>query len=188
MLNNVDFFCIKIECVCMKRKCQQSHGNNASETWKANNEWRIFLSQAEQKRTQFLTYGLLKYFVKEFNKGIGEEEKLLWSYHMKTAIFWAIQQNAIAHWCPKNILACFWVCFKILRKWVYQGVCPNFFIPENNMFLNKVHCVSQRNLCTQLFGLYEKGINCLLQSPSFSSYIMDVFSNPRLSVCTEKIP
>ena len=158
----------------------------------SNSEWRISFSQAEQKlvycmnHTQFLTYGLLKYFVKEFNKGLSEEEKLLCSYHMKPVIFWAIQQNTIAHWCPKNLLACFWVCFKLLLKWVYEGVRPNFFIPENNMLLNKVHGVSQRNLFTQLFGLYEKGISFLLQSPSISSYIMDVLCNPRLSVCTDK--
>nr|XP_022340888.1 uncharacterized protein LOC111135263 [Crassostrea virginica] len=158
----------------------------------ADNEWRISFSQAEQKlvyamnHTQFLTYGLLKIFVKEFNHGIGEDEKLLCSYHMKTAIFWAVQQNTIAHWCPQNLLACFWVCFKLLLKWVYEGYCPNFFIPENNMFLNKVHGVPQRNLFTQLYGLYEKGIAFLLQSPSISSYIMDVLCNPRLSVCTDE--
>ncbi|XP_078337461.1 uncharacterized protein LOC111138503 isoform X2 [Crassostrea virginica] len=158
----------------------------------ADNEWRISFSLAEQKlvyamnHTQFLTYGLLKYFVKEFNNLLSEEEKLLCSYHMKTAIFWAIQQNTIAHWCPQNLLAGFWVCFKLLLKWVYEGVCPNFFIPENNMFLNKVHGEAQRNLFTQLYGLYEEGIAFLLQSPSISSYIKDVLSNPRLSVCTDE--
>ena len=77
----------------------------------ANNEWRISFSQAEQKlvyamnHAQFLTYGLLKIFLKEFNHGKNEEEKLLCSYHMKTVIFWAIQQNTIAHWCPQNLVA-----------------------------------------------------------------------------------
>ena len=82
----------------------------------ADNEWRISFSQGEQKlvyamnHTQFLTYGLLKYFVKEIiNDRLSEDEKLLCSYHMKTAIFWAIQQNTIAHWCPQNLLAGFWV-------------------------------------------------------------------------------
>ena len=136
--------------------------------------------------TQFLTYGLLKCFEKEFNKGLDEEEKLLCSYHMKTAIFWAIQQNTIAHWCPQNLLAGFWVCYKLLLKWVYEGVCPNFFIPENNMFLSKVHGVAQRNLFTQLNGLYEKGITFLLQNPSINSYIMNILCNPRLSVCSDE--
>nr|XP_022340064.1 uncharacterized protein LOC111134870 [Crassostrea virginica] len=158
----------------------------------ADNEWRISFSQAEQKlvyamnHTQFLTYGLLKYFVKEFNKGKSEEEKLLCSYHMKTAIFWAIQENVIAHWCPQNLLAGFWVCFKHLLKWVYEGVCPNFFIPENNIFLNKVHGAAQRSLFPRLYGLYEKGIAFLLQSPSISSYIMDVLCNPRIFLCTDE--
>nr|XP_022335968.1 uncharacterized protein LOC111132453 [Crassostrea virginica] len=158
----------------------------------ADIEWRISFSQAEQKlayalnHTQFLTYGLLKCFVKEFNNGFGEQDKLLCSYHMKTAVFWAIQQNTIAHWCPQNLLAGFWVCFKILLKWVYEGYCPNFFIPENNMFLNKVHGIAQTNLLTRLYGLYEKGIAFLLQSPSISSFIMDVLCNPRLSVCTDE--
>nr|XP_022298889.1 uncharacterized protein LOC111107817 [Crassostrea virginica] len=158
----------------------------------ADNEWRISFSQAEQKlvyamnHTQFLTYGLLKLFVKEFNRGKIDEEKLLCSYHMKTAIFWALQGNTIDHWCPQNLLAGFWVCFKLLLKWVYEGVCPNFFIPENNMFLSKVHGVAQRNLFTQLNGLYEKGIAFLLQNPSISSYIMYVLCNSRLSVCTDE--
>nr|XP_022299927.1 uncharacterized protein LOC111108380 [Crassostrea virginica] len=158
----------------------------------SDNEWRISFSQAEQQlvyamnHTQFLTYGLLKLFVKEFNKGKIEEEKLLCSYHMKTATFWAIQQNTIDRWCPQNLLAGFWVCYKLLLKWVYEGVCPNFFIPENNMFLNKVHGVAQKKLFTQLNGLYEKGIAFLIQNPSISSYIMDVLCNPRLSVCTDE--
>ena len=158
-----------------------------------DDEWRISFSQAEQKlvyamnHTQFLTYGLLKCFVKEFNNGLGEEEKLLCSYQMKTAIFWAVQQNTIAHWCPQNLLEGFWVCFKILLKWVYEGYCPNFFIPENNMFLGKVHGAAQWNLFTRLHGLYEKGIKCLLKSLSIRScIIMDALHNPRLSVGTEE--
>ena len=73
--------------------------------------------------TQFLTYGLLKLFVKDINNGLSENEKLLCSYHMKTAIFWTIQRITIAQWCPQQLLAGFWACFKLLLKWVYEGVC-----------------------------------------------------------------
>nr|XP_022309522.1 uncharacterized protein LOC111115170 [Crassostrea virginica] len=157
----------------------------------AENEWRMSFSQAEQKlvyamnHTQFLIYGLLKIFVKEFNIGLTDEEKLLCSYHMKTAVFWAIQQNTIGYGCPKNLLAGFWVCFKLLLKWVYEGVCPNFFIPKNNMFLNKIYGAAQRDLFDRLYDLYDKGIAFLLQIPTISSYIMFVLCNPRLSVCTD---
>lgn len=154
-------------------------------------EWRISFSRAEYKlvyamnHAQFLTYGLLKLFLKEIvNKGLRDEDKLLCSYHIKTAVFWAIQQNTLPHWCPQNLLDCFWVCFKLLLKWVYEGVCPNFFIPENNMFLSNIYGEAQSTLFTRLYKLYEKGIALLLHSSSIRSYIINVLCNPRLTICT----
>nr|XP_022302107.1 uncharacterized protein LOC111110066 [Crassostrea virginica] len=156
-------------------------------------EWRISFSLAEHKlvhsmnHCQFLTYGLLKIFLKEvIDKQSKETNKLLCSYHMKTVIFWVIQQNAVPLWCPQNLLAGFWVCFKLLLKWVYEGVCPNFFIPANNLFLSKVHGSAQRKLFLELHGLYEKGLVCLLQSPSIKSYITNALYNLRLSFCTNE--
>ncbi|XP_078340385.1 uncharacterized protein LOC144617476 [Crassostrea virginica] len=156
-------------------------------------EWRISFSLAEHKlvhsmnHCQFLTYGLLKIFLKEvIDKQSEETNKLLCSYHMKTVIFWVIQQNAVLLWCPQNLLAGFWICFKLLLKWVYEGVCPNFFIPENNLFLSKVHGSAQRKLFLELHGLYEKGLDCLLQCPSIKSYITNALYNPRLSICTNE--
>ncbi|XP_048770112.2 uncharacterized protein LOC125676262 [Ostrea edulis] len=156
-------------------------------------EWRISFSQAEQilvysmNHCQFLTYGLLKLLLKEvINNGVGDNEKLLCSYHMKTAVFWMIQQNTIPNWCPQNLLKCFWHCFKLILKWVYEGVCPNFFIPENNMFLSNIHGEAQNRLFVKLFGFYEKGLAFLLHSPSLKSYITNVLYNPRLSICTDE--
>ncbi|XP_061166182.1 uncharacterized protein LOC133175076 [Saccostrea echinata] len=158
-----------------------------------NHEWRISFSLAEQKlvcamnHCQFLTYGLLKLFLTEIiNNGLDDDDKLLCSYHMKTAVFWVIQQNAIPHWCPQNLLGGFWVCFKLILKWVYEGVCPNFFIPDNNMFLSKIHGEAQHQLFVRLYGLYEKGLAFLLHSSSIRSYIINVLYNPRLSICTDE--
>ncbi|XP_056016609.1 uncharacterized protein LOC125673972 [Ostrea edulis] len=159
-----------------------------------SNEWRISFSLAEQKlvysmnHCQFLTYGLLKLFLKEvINNGLGDNEKLLCSYHMKTAVFWMIQQNTIPNWCPQNLLKCFWYCFKLILKWVYEGVCPNFFIPENNMFLSNIHGRAQNRLFIRLNGFYEKGLASLLHNSSLRSYIMNVLYNPRLSInCTDE--
>lgn len=65
-----------------------------------DNVWRVSFSQTEQKlvyamnHTQFLTYGLLKLFLKEIiNDGKCDEEKLLCSNHIKTSVLWAIQQS-----------------------------------------------------------------------------------------------
>ncbi|XP_048767889.2 uncharacterized protein LOC125674694 [Ostrea edulis] len=160
-----------------------------------SNEWRISFSLAEQKlvysmnHCQFLTYGLLKLFLKEvINNGLGDAEKLLCSYHMKTAVFWMIQQNTIPNWCPQNLLKCFWYCFKLILKWVYEGVCPNFFLPENNMFLSNIHGGAQNRLFIRLYGFYEKGLASLLYSPPLSSYIMNVLYNHRLSICKDEQP
>ncbi|XP_062572667.1 uncharacterized protein LOC134234604 [Saccostrea cucullata] len=158
-----------------------------------DHEWRISFSLAEQKlvytlsHCQFLTYGLLKLFLTEIiNNGLNDDDKLMCSYHMKTAVFWVIQKNIISHWCPQNLLESFWVCFKLILKWVYEGVCPNFFIPENNMSLSKIHGEKQQQLFIRLYGLYEKGLAFLLHSPSIRSYIINVFHNPRLSICTDE--
>ncbi|XP_061166078.1 uncharacterized protein LOC133175000 [Saccostrea echinata] len=158
-----------------------------------DHEWRISFSLAEQKlvfamnHCQFLTYGLLKLFLTEIiNNGLGDGDKLLCSYHMKTAVFWVIQQNTIPQWCPKNLLEGFWVCFKLILKWVYEGICPNFFIPANNMFLSKVHGEAQHLLFIKLHELYEKGLAFLLNSPSIRSYIINVLHNPKLPICTDE--
>ncbi|XP_011424308.3 uncharacterized protein [Magallana gigas] len=156
-------------------------------------EWRISFSRAEYKcvsatnHSQFLTYGLLKLFLKEvINQQSEETNELLCSYHMKTTIFWVIQQNTLPHWCPQNFLAGFWVCFKLLLKWVYEGICPNFFIPQNNLFLTKINGSAQYRLFLQLHELYKKGLACLLQSSSIRSNIIDVLYNPRAFICTDE--
>ncbi|XP_062611175.1 uncharacterized protein LOC134273018 [Saccostrea cucullata] len=157
------------------------------------NEWRISFSLAEQKlvysmnHCQFLTYGLLKLLLKEsINNGLNDEDKLLCSYHMKTVVFWVIQQKTIPHWFPQNLLECFWISFKLILKWVYEGVCPNFFIPENNMFLGKIHDESQKNLFKRLHELYDRGLVSLLHIPSIRSSVISVLQNPRQFVDTNK--
>ncbi|XP_062583110.1 uncharacterized protein LOC134244893 [Saccostrea cucullata] len=144
-----------------------------------DSEWRVSFSVAEHKlvrcmsHCQFLTYGLLKLFLKEFvNTKLNEEDKFLCSYHMKTAVFWVAQQNTISNWCPQNLMECFWVCFKLILKWVYEGVCPNFFIPENNMFLNYVHQNKQQKTFDILNTVYEMGIASFLH----------IFSNESVAI------
>ncbi|XP_061178409.1 uncharacterized protein LOC133187055 [Saccostrea echinata] len=158
-----------------------------------DSEWRISFSLAEQKlvcamnHCQFLTFALLKLFLTEIiNNGLRDDDKLLCSYHMKTVVFWVIQLNTIPHWCPQNLLGCFWVCFKRILKWVYEGICPNFFIPGNNMFLGKIYSEAQHQLFVRLYGLYEKGFAYLLQSPSIRIYIINALHIPRLSICTDE--
>ncbi|XP_062579237.1 uncharacterized protein LOC134241177 [Saccostrea cucullata] len=107
-------------------------------------EWRISFSLAEHilmfslNHCQFLCYGLLKLFLNEVINKSNAQERVLCSYHLKTTLLWVVQENIVQNWCPKNLIKCFWICFQTIINYVYHGVCPNFFIPENNMFLGKV--------------------------------------------------
>ncbi|XP_062620255.1 uncharacterized protein LOC134281832 [Saccostrea cucullata] len=140
------------------------------------NEWRISFSIAEQilvyamNHCQFLCYGLLKFFLKDV---INQQNNssVLCSYFMKTVVFWLLQGGHFLTWSPDNLLSCFWECFKLLIHWVRIGECPNFFIPQNNMFRVKVTGFVQTSLFCQLYDLYCKGISCLLLSETLRPYL-----------------
>ncbi|XP_061185820.1 uncharacterized protein LOC133193923 [Saccostrea echinata] len=157
-----------------------------------DNEWRISFSLAEQKLVysmnhyQFLTYGLLKIFLKEVINNGPDENKLLCSYHMKTAIFWAIQYNIIPCLCSQNFVEGFLICFKLILKWVYDGSCPNFFIPENNMFLAHIFGSAQDKLFSRLHALYEKGLSSVLESTTIRSSIFNFFDYISPEICTDE--
>ncbi|XP_062601319.1 uncharacterized protein LOC134263039 [Saccostrea cucullata] len=140
-------------------------------------EWRISFALSERRlvyrmnHVQFLCYGLLKIFLKE---SICDD--LLSSYFMKTLVFWQIQNNNSMPWAPYTLVQHFWICFKFLLHSVYMGCLPNFFIPENNMFLGKVVGPQQMTLFQKLEKLYTMGVTCLLQSPSLTEILIPTLS------------
>lgn len=147
-------------------------------------EWRLSFSVSELKmvysmnHTQFLCYGALKIFLKEILSS-ENQESLICSYYLKTIIFWEIQNNpGNTFWCPTNLLSCFWMCFKRLCKCVLDSNCSNFFIPQNNMFINKIISAPREALLSQLYDYYEIGLACLLLSPTLCSGITPVLENP----------
>ncbi|XP_061165698.1 uncharacterized protein LOC133174614 [Saccostrea echinata] len=150
-------------------------------------EWRLSFSQAEQQlvcimnHTQFLCYGLLKIFLKEVINY--RKEPILCSYYMKTTMFWIIQLVHV-RWCPNNLLDCFWKCFKYLIHCVYRGVLPNFFIPQNNMFINKVVGDARESLLQQLYQYHRMGVSCLLLSPTLRLILEPALCRPSFVLST----
>ena len=134
-------------------------------------EWRISFSATEKvlihsmNHVQFLCYGLLKIFLKEAIEVNTEIKGLLCSYFLKTALFWEISTGQM-QWNASNSLSCFWKCFQRLLNWINNEYCPNFFIPENNMFASKVNGAARKRLLLYLAPLYKEGYNCLLRCPS----------------------
>ncbi|XP_062592576.1 uncharacterized protein LOC134254019 [Saccostrea cucullata] len=162
-----------IHCVAIGSKCT---------TMENELEWRLSFSLAELKlvytmnHTQFLCYGLLKIFLNEvLNNNV--EEPLLCSYFMKTTMFWLIQLGHLS-WYPYKLLECFWKCLKYLIHNVYCGKFPNFFIAQNNMFLNKVVNVARESLLEQLTQYYSLGVSCVLLSPTLRSILEPALSRP----------
>ena len=134
-------------------------------------EWRMSFSLAEKRlihsmnHTQFLCYGLLKLFLKEAIDANEDVKGLLCSYFLKTALFWEITASP-HHWNPSSPLSCFWKCFCRLIQWVNNAYCPNYFIPENNMFQGKIEGENRDKLLQHLSTIYYEGYRCLLRCPS----------------------
>jgi hypothetical protein len=153
-------------------------------------EWRISFSQAEQNlvysmnHVQFMCYGLMKIFLKEvINAEVNDP--ILCSYFMKTILFWAIREDSSLIWTADNFLSNFWQCFKLLICWIQRGECPNFFIPQNNMFRVKVTGAAQSLLFDHVYNLYCKGISCLLLSPTLRPYLSRAILDRTLAVRTD---
>ena len=151
-------------------------------------EWRISFSSVEKvlihsmNHVQFLCYGLLKIFLKEAIDVNTEIKGLLCSYFLKTALFWEISENSI-QWDSPNFLAGFWVCFQRILQWINNEYCPNFFIPENNMFAGKIHGKARVSLISCLVPLYQEGYYCLLRCPTIQNELYTIIRLP-LSVHT----
>ncbi|XP_062573151.1 uncharacterized protein LOC134235083 [Saccostrea cucullata] len=154
-------------------------------------EWRISFSRAEQKlvysmnHCQFLCYGLFKIFLKEVINNRPNTSNLC-SYFIKTIVFWVIQTKTSLSWTPDNLLFCFWKSFKLLIYMVHTGECPNFFIPQNNMFRVKVTGSVQTSMFSQLYDLYNKGISCLLLSETLRPFLSIAILNRTLGVSTDE--
>ncbi|KAL3860135.1 hypothetical protein ACJMK2_010300 [Sinanodonta woodiana] len=136
-------------------------------------EWRISLSCGEKilvwqfSSFQYKCYVLLKMINKYFIKPkVGDN--VLTSYHCKTCIFYLIESTPATLWQPQNILICIELCLRKLRTWVEEGNCPNYFIPEENMFMGKVYGHIQSNLVNVLHNLIRQKGKYLTGIPIFN--------------------
>ncbi|KAK3577975.1 hypothetical protein CHS0354_008919 [Potamilus streckersoni] len=134
-------------------------------------EWRLSISYGEKllvwlfNSTQYKCYILLKMINKIFIKpAVGDN--VLSSYHCKTCMFYLIENTQTAIWQLDNLLLCVELCLRLLYNWTESNICPNYFIPEENMFQCKVFGHVQVQLLSVLGdllrqeGRYLVGISC----------------------------
>ena len=117
--------------------------------------------------TQFLCYGVLKLFLKEAIDENPEVKGLLCSYFLKTALFCELTTTSNL-WNPSSLLSGFWKCFCRLLQWINCSYCPNFFIPQNNMFEGKIEGTNRNKLLQHMRTLYGEGYRCLLRIKKLS--------------------
>ena len=102
-------------------------------------EWRISLSHQEKllmfelNSTQFKCYLLMKMIKNHVLFPLIGLESIS-SYHCKTCLFYEIENTPGELWRPENLLACLYGCLNRMYKWSVDANCPNYFIPEENMF------------------------------------------------------
>ncbi|XP_052086552.1 uncharacterized protein LOC127723874 [Mytilus californianus] len=132
--------------------------------------WRLSFSVAEKHLvhsfnfTQLLCYGLLKLTLKHIVNTNDHAKDLLCSYFLKTALFWVSEEVDIDTFKLSKLFFCFSLCLNKLISWVKNCHCPNYFIPENNMFLGKITLDNNRILLHVLDSLQLSGIDGLINT------------------------
>ena len=131
-------------------------GHPLSDVKMQNLQWRISCSQQEKKLVtnfnpvQHKCFIVLKMVKKEIIQKIVPDS--LSSYHIKTCMLFAIENTPSELWKPENLLVCVSLCLRKLLEWVQAGYCPNYFIPEENMFDRRI----RGTIRTRLRGALQK--------------------------------
>ncbi|XP_071142580.1 uncharacterized protein [Mytilus edulis] len=132
--------------------------------------WRLSFSVAEQQLvhsfnfTQLLCYCLLKLTLKHIVNANKDAEGLLCSYFLKTALFWVSEEVDIDTFHSSKLYSCFCQCLSKMILWVNKCYCPNYFIPEHNMFRGKINADNNKILIIVLNKIKCDGIHGLIHS------------------------
>ena len=131
--------------------------------------WRISPSHQERylmfnfNSVQHKCYVLLKLIKKDIiNPALGSE--VLTSYHCKTAMLHLIDMTPSQFWRPDNLLFCLNTALHCLLLWSMDSNCPNFFIPDENMFRWRISRHLLKKLSDELYRLLSLDFLSLLRS------------------------
>ncbi|XP_063416466.1 uncharacterized protein LOC134698106 [Mytilus trossulus] len=165
---NVKQSIVKHGIICVPIGLQGSTNNDLA--------WRLSFSVGEKfltytfTHTQLLCYALMKIIFKDLLESDLDCHGLLCSYFMKTIVFWISEEISPSVWRPDNLISCFMRCFRRLIYCVQNSICPHYFIPENNLFENKIKGHAKEILLNKLNILNSYDWQCILFSHQFSKY------------------
>ncbi|VDI28374.1 Hypothetical predicted protein [Mytilus galloprovincialis] len=158
-------------------------------------EWRMSFSVGEKlliytfSHSQLLCYAVMKILLKDIINSDSRCKNVLCSYYIKTSYFLDIRRITTSVWTPENLIPCFMRCFSRLIYCVQYQVCPHYFIPENNLFENKIEGMDRDNLMETLRVLFSYGWRCILFSKQISHFpvLSCKFLNDKSVLCYEDI-
>jgi hypothetical protein len=145
-------------------------------------EWRFSFSVSEKlliysfTHVQLICYALMKILLKDVIDSDDDCKALLCSYYIKNIMFWVSEELPLSIWRPENLIYCFMRCFERLLYCVEYSMCPHYFIPEINMFENKIEGHERQVLLGRLNVLYSYGWRCILMSKQLSKYRVSTHS------------
>ena len=121
-------------------------------------EWRLSPSLAERilmfslSETHIKCYVLLKHIVSYVVKpAIGQS---LNSFHCKTAVLTLAENTPWEIWKPDRLLECMDMCIGQLILWCDSGWCPQYMLPQENLFAGRISAIKLRALKELLLSVY----------------------------------
>src|SRR6218665_1583758 len=123
-------------------------------------QWRFSFSLAEivllqsWTQTQQIVYHLLRFIFKRelLQKDCPKKDEILCTYHLKTLMLWTCEEMPPVSWNSSSVIT---ICCELLKKlseWLKKRDCPNYFIPEANLFQDQ----SSSNMLGQIIRRLDK--------------------------------
>ena len=131
-------------------------------------QWRFSFSLAEvillQSWTQIqqIVYHLLRFFAKRelIQKDCPKEDEILCPYHLKTLMLWTCEEMPPGWWNSSSVITICCELLKNLSEWLRRRYCPNYFIPEANLFHEQWSSTILDRTERRLNEFYDPGILC----------------------------
>ena len=131
-------------------------------------QWRMSFSLQERflvtqfNSVQLKCYILTKIIKKDIiQKDVGE--KSLTSYQCKTCLLYLIENTPAEFWREDNLLVCLYTYLSKILRCGETMDCPNYFIPEENMFNGRLHGETQIKLQMVLRNILSADFQCLFK-------------------------
>ncbi|KAL3881829.1 hypothetical protein ACJMK2_028221 [Sinanodonta woodiana] len=112
-------------------------------------EWRFAFVYQEREllwnfsSTQLQCYTLLKALKKVYVNPLFSDE--ISSYHLKTTIFWLIEDEGPGIWTDSNLFHCIVICLDKLKGYLNAAYLPHYFFRKRNLLFNKLKMADDRH-------------------------------------------